>query len=353
MGAMKSKSEQLEEYLLSEIRNRVYKAGDKLPSETRLQQKFGISRVTIRNSLKKLTDQGYIYSVKGCGWFVSGSISERLYQSPQNDALKKIGIVFPHKIEFFKSLYTFLQTECKSNGFQWEFFFNTSIQSEKNAFDFFVKEKFDAVILSPNREYFDNTYKNFEILYRNKMPFIMIGKPPNNIFCNAVYYDDIAGCISLVRELYYRKCKNIIHVTSLYCDQEAVRERREGYIYGMKKFYPNSPHLILNVNISNFKQDFSGFIENFEGRLGIILHDNAEYPSIHAILQRYAQEKDIVLVGFNAPPEMKGKEKISSIEHNISQLAQKSVDLLSYNFFNKTSSEEIRHVVLKPQIFIR
>ena len=104
MGAMKSKSEQLEEYLLSEIRNRVYKAGDKLPSETRLQQKFGISRVTIRNSLKKLTDQGYIYSVKGCGWFVSGSISERLYQSPQNDALKKIGIVFPHKIEFFKSL---------------------------------------------------------------------------------------------------------------------------------------------------------------------------------------------------------------------------------------------------------
>lgn len=186
MGAMKSKSEQLEEYLLSEIRNRVYKAGDKLPSETRLQQKFGISRVTIRNSLKKLTDQGYIYSVKGCGWFVSGSISERLYQSPQNDALKKIGIVFPHKIEFFKSLYTFLQTECKSNGFQGEFFFNTSIQSEKNAFDFFVKEKFDAVILSPNREYFDNTYKNFEILYRNKMPFIMIGKPPNNIFATRI-----------------------------------------------------------------------------------------------------------------------------------------------------------------------
>lgn len=219
MGAMKSKSEQLEEYLLSEIRNRVYKAGDKLPSETRLQQKFGISRVTIRNSLKKLTDQGYIYSVKGCGWFVSGSISERLYQSPQNDALKKIGIVFPHKIEFFKSLYTFLQTECKSNGFQWEFFFNTSIQSEKNAFDFFVKEKFDAVILSPNR-----WQKKDRVAIRSRTAD---GKIYDRAASgNVCVYGGNAGAV--YRPLHFQFCRNVQKTDGQYARTHRLDRVRQG-----------------------------------------------------------------------------------------------------------------------------
>ncbi len=353
MSKVRNKAEQIEEFLLTELQKRKYKAHDKLPSETKLCQTFEVSRVTARRCLHDLAEKGFIYSVKGCGSFVSEKASELLYNAPQNNSLKKIGIVFPHKIDFFKNLYLALQTEFTRSNFSHRFFFSTSIQEEKEAFQFFIRNKYDAIILSPNREYFDNNFRNFELLNRNKIPYVIIGKPPDNIFCNAVYYDDIAGCIALVRELYFRKCKQIIHITSLYCDQEAVKERREGYLYGMKKFYPDSEKRIFNINQENFQKDLSDFVRSFRGKLGIILHDNAEYMTVRNILDAAPCPYERMVVGFNAPPDVAGKEHISSIEHNIAYLAQKSVDLLSIRFFSRNSDEEITHSILKPQILLR
>jgi len=67
---VKSKCDAVVEDLISKIVNRVYAAGDRLPTETELCAAYGVSRVTIRESLKKLQMMDMISIEQGRGTFV-------------------------------------------------------------------------------------------------------------------------------------------------------------------------------------------------------------------------------------------------------------------------------------------
>ncbi|AKL96685.1 transcriptional regulator GntR family [Clostridium aceticum] len=60
--------------IVEDIRNKVnsgeLKAGDDLPSETTLCKEYDTSRMTVRKGLSILSNEGYIYSVPGKGYFV-------------------------------------------------------------------------------------------------------------------------------------------------------------------------------------------------------------------------------------------------------------------------------------------
>lgn len=52
------------------IKNKVFPAGSKLPSEKNLCEKYNVSRNTVRRAFKILSDEGAVTSVKGKGVFV-------------------------------------------------------------------------------------------------------------------------------------------------------------------------------------------------------------------------------------------------------------------------------------------
>lgn len=60
----------LREWLLENIDNRVFKYGDKLPSENMLCTKFSVSRQTVRNAIDQLEEEGIVRRVRGSGTFV-------------------------------------------------------------------------------------------------------------------------------------------------------------------------------------------------------------------------------------------------------------------------------------------
>ncbi|HEY0237017.1 MAG TPA: GntR family transcriptional regulator [Friedmanniella sp.] len=53
------------------VRHGVFEAGSRLPAERTLAAQFGVSRVTVRNALHRLSDEGLLESVLGSGWFVT------------------------------------------------------------------------------------------------------------------------------------------------------------------------------------------------------------------------------------------------------------------------------------------
>ena len=57
--------------IYDEIENGQYKGGDKLPSENLLAERYGISRQTVRQALKRLENEGVICKVHGSGSYVS------------------------------------------------------------------------------------------------------------------------------------------------------------------------------------------------------------------------------------------------------------------------------------------
>lgn len=62
---------QIKEHLQMQIRRGVYGAGDRLPSERELAQQFNVSRMTARQALQALAQDGFTYSRVGKGTYVS------------------------------------------------------------------------------------------------------------------------------------------------------------------------------------------------------------------------------------------------------------------------------------------
>lgn len=61
---------QVMDYIVKKIEAHEYKVGDRLPSEHELASIFGISRLTARQAITKLANQGWVESIKGSGTFV-------------------------------------------------------------------------------------------------------------------------------------------------------------------------------------------------------------------------------------------------------------------------------------------
>ena len=62
---------QVAEYLSGEIESGRLKPGEAIPSESQLCERYGISRMTVRQGLNLLGEAGYIHSVPGKGSFVT------------------------------------------------------------------------------------------------------------------------------------------------------------------------------------------------------------------------------------------------------------------------------------------
>ena len=66
--------QQIADHLRTEIARKEFLPGDKLPSEKRLCDYFKVSRITVRQALKSLENDGLIYKKQGLGAFVRDEI---------------------------------------------------------------------------------------------------------------------------------------------------------------------------------------------------------------------------------------------------------------------------------------
>ncbi|MCX6633425.1 MAG: GntR family transcriptional regulator [Candidatus Solibacter sp.] len=62
---------QLQAVLKAEIESRRWHADEQLPNETKMAERFGVSKITVRQALQKLAEQGYIRREHGRGTFVA------------------------------------------------------------------------------------------------------------------------------------------------------------------------------------------------------------------------------------------------------------------------------------------
>ena len=62
---------QLQEVLKAEIESRRWRADDQIPTETQIAERFGVSKITVRQALQKLVDLGYVRREQGRGTFVA------------------------------------------------------------------------------------------------------------------------------------------------------------------------------------------------------------------------------------------------------------------------------------------
>lgn len=95
---------QLKNKILEDIVNQVYKPDELIPSQFEYAQKYGVSRVTVRQAINELIYNGILYTQKGKGTFVKnipvdlqgynrlGGFSENWKKTSQQDHTKVLQI---------------------------------------------------------------------------------------------------------------------------------------------------------------------------------------------------------------------------------------------------------------------
>ncbi len=63
--------EQLKLLIKNDIVNKVYKPGEKMPTEIELGERYGVSRITVRRAVKELENEGLLTCKQGKGTFVN------------------------------------------------------------------------------------------------------------------------------------------------------------------------------------------------------------------------------------------------------------------------------------------
>ena len=64
---------QIKQSIKSWILNREFNPGEKIPSENELASKFGVSRLTVRQAISQLVQEGFLNSKRGEGTFVTNN----------------------------------------------------------------------------------------------------------------------------------------------------------------------------------------------------------------------------------------------------------------------------------------
>jgi GntR family transcriptional regulator len=72
----KSIANQVDEILLKRVREGIYSAGSRMPSESELSDELGVSRATVRTALAKLSANGLIIRKQGDGTYVNLRVQE-------------------------------------------------------------------------------------------------------------------------------------------------------------------------------------------------------------------------------------------------------------------------------------
>jgi GntR family transcriptional regulator len=72
---------QLKNILMAGIESGQWEPGQQIPTETNLSERFGVSKITVRQALRDLVDLGYIRREQGRGTFVSKA---KLSQGPRD-----------------------------------------------------------------------------------------------------------------------------------------------------------------------------------------------------------------------------------------------------------------------------
>lgn len=65
-----NKNEEIQEFILTNIKNNIYTEGMQIPTEMELMERFLVSRMTVNKALGVLRNKGIIYSIRGKGTFV-------------------------------------------------------------------------------------------------------------------------------------------------------------------------------------------------------------------------------------------------------------------------------------------
>ncbi|HRX58298.1 MAG TPA: GntR family transcriptional regulator [Eubacteriales bacterium] len=194
---------QLYSRITAAISDGIYTAGDKLPTELELADRYGVSRQTVRQALEKLERDGLISKIQGSGSYIS-SAAEGIKKTMRIAVITTYisTYIFPYILRGIE------ETSSHHNYSMQLMATNNSIAKERDILQNLSKNTVDGIIVEGTKTALPNPNLSFyrELAGKN-IPFVffngyypdLLNEPGYNI--TYVVTDDYGGAFDATTEL--------------------------------------------------------------------------------------------------------------------------------------------------------
>lgn len=338
--------------------------GQMLASEYKLSKDMDVSRLTARKAYQELVDNGILESIRGKGTFVKNDINvEKIKLSRSSERSSNgniIGIIFPEITQFFAEVIKEIENCARLNGYILNIMFNDTPEKEVYAMQEMVNNNVRGIIMTPNRHMDKNHYEYYEEITKKGIPIVLVGKPPFNVICDAVYVDDIHPSYQAVEYLIKNNHTKIFHITDSKGDKVAYIERKSGYELAMEKNHLDENLRIIDVNNNNLEYDLHELIVD-NNYTAAFCNSDKLVPTLLNYINKIGLRcpNDFHIIGYDDTLEYLGYSNsisITSVRQPKAQLGKCAFKMLNNAMKMSVRDNEFMyayHKIMKPRIIFR
>jgi GntR family transcriptional regulator of arabinose operon len=217
--------------LLNQLRHLIlsggWTPGSRLPSETELQRKLGISRSTIRQALSSAETEGLIERVPGKGTFVALSTGS----SPSTRSSNLIGYITCDSFRYLQNqLVSGAENIVSARGYRIVFCnSNRDIDEENRLLEQLVEEdNVEGILIWPIL-HDDPSRRLFQLARQRTTPMVLVDRTFQGLACDYVTSDNYAGARAAVEHLLELGHRRIVFLSRPVLQLITVAERLRGY----------------------------------------------------------------------------------------------------------------------------
>lgn len=350
-------AEQIANYYRERIISGELLKGDKIESEERAALRFNVSRMTVRKAFKMLESAGLVGVTAGRARIVTGNKGsyDKECGSFWQYGGKKIALVIPDDREFLTEIKKCLQTRLELLNWKLYVFYNDNEHVEYNSFLKAGENAIDGMIIIPSRTRGNISRANYNLLKSMKIPFVLLGKPPRWLRCDATYVDDYYGSFLIMKKLSQDKCAAFAYIGDGDRDIVVNEDRRTGFEDFMehKAEIKNYTDMLFDYRSPDFNEKLTDFVSrNISKKIGFNLYSGNLAGSIEKVMRAFnkTRGKDYEIYGFTENDLFNYDTKSCNIVHiPIITLIEGATEMLRTRFVSG-DSENVTHKIYKAKI---
>lgn len=349
--------QQIYNYFYDRIKTGVLKKNDQIPTERELMESFIVSRITVKNAINKLQEDGYVTRIPGKGTFVNANVNMR------NDVLpakKLIGLVLCDiDYTFGIEILTSVETELTKKGYH--MIFKRTQESKESEFealrDLITLGVEGIIIQTVHGEIYSD-----EILriYLSGYPIVFIDRNMEKTSVPVVTTNNRGASKEITGRLLAAGYKNIAFISSNPSGTSSLQERYLGY----RDAYNNESHAVLNLETPTTRNKTN---ENIVSDLNKIKQFLTNYPEIDCIfaaemlvaqLSKRALKQlnlrvpnDVGIVTFDTDTLNSKHAYYTHIKQNQNEMGREAVEILT-NTINSREPQQNKKVHIDAEIYV-
>ncbi|WEG11189.1 GntR family transcriptional regulator [Pullulanibacillus sp. KACC 23026] len=261
---MKPKYQVIIDDIKSKILSGEYGADEQIPTELALQEKYKVSRHTIRKAILDLANEGFLRSEKGSGTYVSHQYRSKASGSASR---KIIGVITTYISDYiFPSIIRGIEGRLNEDNYSLLLAStNNDVEQEKKALEMMLAFGVDGLIIEPTKSNLYNPNIAYYLSFKEQdVPFIMINAYYEELDVPFFCLDDIQSSYLATNELISKGHTQIGLISKM--DDLQGKYRMKGFIKALGeaklRFQPDQVFTFvtetkadLNTNLRKFLSD--------------------------------------------------------------------------------------------------